>query len=222
MKKSYGGGRTNTRYSFDLLGFLHDLRSDHDIHHNLGIFLNFEWPRWRVWFDVPQKSSRLSIWAFYTLLGLPDEFPILGSAHHQIGPCLKPGKWKETKIPPVENTFLAHKYAFGSPSSAELYLVSTAAAEMDSTYFGHSLSIYECENMWKDHLKARNLRLLAWKHYGGNSDVHWSGGFEIRTYFQALIQFVLSLTCSTSLSTANIFSPKLSPNLEISKMFCFW
>ena len=35
--------------------------------------------------------------------------------------------------------------------------------------------------------------------------------------FQALIQFVLSLTCSTSLSTANIFSPKLSPNLEISR-----
>ena len=93
------------------------------IHHNLGIFLNFEWPRRRVWFDVPQNSSRLSIWAFYTLLGLPDEFSILGSAHHQIGPCLKPGKWKETKIPPVENTFLAHKYAFGSPSSAELYLV---------------------------------------------------------------------------------------------------
>ena len=98
-------------------------------YHNLGIFLNFEWPRWRVWFDVPQKSSRLSIWAFYTLLGLPDEFPILGSAHHQIRPYLKPGKWKETKIPPVENTFLAHKYAFGSPSSAELYLVAVTLAK---------------------------------------------------------------------------------------------
>ena len=75
---------------------------------------------------------------------------------------------------------------------------------MDTTYFGHSLSIYERENMWKDHLKARNLRLLAWKHYGGNSDVHWSGGFEISAYFR-IIQLRL---WTESMSSDTASNPK--------------
>ena len=41
-------------------GFGSDLRIDHDIYRDDQIW-NLEWPGWRVGFDVPSKSSRLSI-----------------------------------------------------------------------------------------------------------------------------------------------------------------